>query len=81
MTNIQKMKLKHLNEVLKSEDKEINELDKAFHEAVKSLFCWQESRRLLSDMACSIQRFLVVLCLRKEGEGFIKIENDEIYDE
>src|SRR5438876_12218493 len=50
-------------------------IDPAFHEAIKELFCWQESRRLLSDMACPVQRFLVVLCLRKGGEGFINVRD------
>jgi len=75
LTNIQKARLEHLNEVLESEDKEIKNLDKAFHGAVKSLFFWQESHRLLSDMACPVQRFLVVLCLRKGGEGFINVRD------
>ncbi len=69
------MRLKHLNEVLKSEDKEIKNLDKTFHDAIKSLFFWQEFHRLLSDMACLVQRFLIVLCLRKEEEEFINVKD------
>lgn len=30
---------------------------------------------MLSDIACPVQRFLVVLCLRKGGEGFINIRD------
>jgi len=57
---------------LESKPGDIDALDKAFHGAIKELFCWQESHKLLSDMACPVQRFLVVLCLRK-GESFINV--------
>jgi hypothetical protein len=30
-------------------------LDKAFHMAIRTLFCWHESRRLFSDMDCPVQ--------------------------
>ena len=38
------------------------------------------SKKLLSDMACQVQRFLMMLCLRKGGEGFITSERHHIID-
>ena len=72
---VQRAALEQLDEVLNSENGDIDTLDKAFHMAIRALFCWHEPRRLLSDMDCPIQRFLVVLCLRKEGEGFINVRD------
>ena len=68
------MKLENLSRDLESKPGDTHALDEAFHGAIKELFCWQESRKLLSDMAFSVQRFLVVLCLRKE-EGFVNVRN------
>jgi hypothetical protein len=72
---VQRTALEHLDEVLNSDTGDTDTLDKAFHMAIRALFCWHEPRRLLSDMDCPIQRFLVVLCLRKEGEGFINVRD------
>jgi hypothetical protein len=75
LTTVQRVKLENLSKDLESNSEDTDALDKAFHGAIKELFCWQESRKLLSDMACPAQRFLVVLCLRKGGEGFINVRN------
>ena len=50
-------------------------LDTAFHQTVKELFCWVELRKLLDEMDCPVQRFLVVRCIRKQGDGFINMRD------
>jgi len=50
-------------------------LDTAFHQTVKELFCWVELRKLLDEMDCPVQRFLVVRCIRKQGDGFINVRD------
>lgn len=75
LTIVQRAALEQLDEELNSENGNVETLDKAFHMAIRKLFCWHEPRRLLSDMDCPVQRFLVVLCLRKEGEGFINVRD------
>jgi hypothetical protein len=67
--------LERLGKDLESKGEDTDALDKSFHGAIKELFCWQETGKLLSDMACPVQRFLVVLCLRKGGEGFINVRD------
>jgi hypothetical protein len=42
-----------------------------FHEVIYSFFCWTESRTLLEEGFCAIQRFLMVICLCPNGNGFI----------
>ena len=34
-----------------------------------------ETRKLLDEMDCPVQRFLVVRCIRKQGDGFINVRN------
>jgi hypothetical protein len=75
LTTIQRSRLEHLRKDLESKSEDTDALDKSFHGAIKELFCWQETGKLLSDMACPVQRFLVVLCLRKGGEGFINVRD------
>ena len=69
----QKDKLEELNDVLNDKNTTKKEMDIAFHACIKEMFCRQESRKLLDEMACPVQRFLVVLCLRKTGNGFINV--------
>ena len=60
----QQKALENLSNVLNNGSDDIA-LDSAFHQAVKELFCWMETRKLLDEMDCPIQRFLVVRCIRK----------------
>ena len=69
------MKLKYFNEILKSENKEIKNLNKIFHETIKSLFYWQKSYKLLNNITYLIQQFLIILYLRKKEEEFINMRN------
>ena len=39
------------------------------------LFCWIESRNYISELACPVQRFLVAICLQKDGMGFINVRD------
>src|ERR1700726_4057068 len=39
------------------------------------LFCWIETRNYISELACSVQRFLVAVCLQKDGMGFINVRD------
>src|SRR6266516_1786294 len=50
-------------------------LDEVFHQTIKELFCWRERRSLLDEIHCPVQRFLMVVCLRKEGNGFIPVRD------
>src|SRR5579859_7209080 len=50
-------------------------LDEVFHEAIKDLFCWSESRKLMQEADCPVQRFLMVACLRNGGNGFIHVRD------
>jgi len=76
LKRIQKTNLRSPGNILRSEEKSDEEVDEIFHEVVKELLCWQESRKLLEEMACPVQRFLVALCLRKVGKGFISNVRD-----
>ena len=71
LTTIQRARLDHLAEILAQENHTEETIDPAFHEAVKALFCWQEPRRLIDEMACPVQRFLVCSSIEKSGKGFI----------
>jgi len=70
---IQLAKLRHLMYLLESNSAEVidTDLDEAFHETIKEFFCWTESKKLLEEVDCPVQRFLMVVCLRNEGNGFI----------
>ena len=52
---------------------EENILDDRFHDMAKSLFCWIKTQGILEESECAVQRFLIVLCMRKEGRGFINV--------
>src|SRR5205814_4846677 len=67
--------LESLRNFLDNENENIVLLDEAFHEAVKELFFWIEKSKLLDEMDCPVQRFLVIRCLRKQGHGFINVRD------
>src|SRR5579859_6614742 len=62
-------KLHRLIELLNCNSETISDSDwdEAFHETIKELFCWTESKKLLEEVDCPVQRFLMVACLRHEG--------------
>ena len=66
-------KLRDLMQLLESDAEDIVSLDEVFHQTIKELFCWTESKRLLEEVDCPVQRFLMVICLRREGNGFIHV--------
>ena len=70
-------KLRRLMDLLNSNRENIvdSEWDEAFHETIKELFCWTESKKLLEEVDCPVQRFLMVVCLRHEGNGFIHVRD------
>jgi hypothetical protein len=66
-------KLFELSKIISGTDKSDELLDEAFHAVARSMFHWNEGRKPLQDMDCAVQRFLVVLSLNKNGEGFINV--------
>ena len=50
-------------------------LDEELHEVLMELFCWIETRNYISELACPVQRFLVAVCLQKDGMGFINVRD------
>ena len=74
---IQLAKLRHLMYLLESNSAEVidTDLDEAFHETIKEFFCWTESKKLLEEVDCPVQRFLMVVCLRNEGNDFIHVRD------
>ena len=70
----QKNKIRELRDLLDLETDAVN-LDDVFYETIKELFFWTESRKLLDEVECPVQRFLMVVCLREEGNGFIHVKD------
>ena len=60
---------------LRIEQEDTTDLDDALHQTLKSLFFWTETRTLLDEIHCPVQRFLMVICLRPEGTGFIHVKD------
>jgi hypothetical protein len=60
---------------LDTDESDLSDLDHLFHYVLMELFCWTESRSLLEEIHCPVQRFLMVACLRKEGTGFISVRS------
>ena len=75
LDDVQRHALRKLNLVLDSSEENENTIERAFHEALKAMFCWLQDRVLLNDTSCPVQRFLIVLCLRKQGDGFIHVKS------
>jgi len=64
----QQQQLENLRTLINNGNNDEILLDTAFHKAVKELFCWMETRKLLDEIAYPVQRFLVVRCIRKKGD-------------
>jgi len=47
------------------------QFNRIFHQVVYTVFCWTEARSLLEEGFCAVQRFLMAVCLRGDGSGFI----------
>jgi hypothetical protein len=71
LSRMQCSRLNNLRATMNSDDGD-NDM---FHRAIEALFCWKEDRKLLNEMACPVQRFLVVSCLTSDGDGFINVRN------
>jgi len=69
----QAQKLDEIRDLLNTRD--YTYLDTLLHKTLKELFCWRESRTLLDEIHCPVQRFLMVACLRQEGNGFIPVHD------
>ena len=67
--------LTQLDNCLESGFADEEDLDNAFHEAIRELFFWIERRRMLDEIRCPVQRFLMVACLRRDGNGFITVRD------
>jgi len=65
--------LEHLNEILETEGHTNEEIDMAFHGFIRELFCWEEKRNLIDEIACPVNRFLICLCIEKQGKGFLHV--------
>ena len=63
LSESQRDKIKNLMNLIESEVDDTEVLDEAFHKAIKELFCWTESRKLLDEVACLVQQFLISMCL------------------
>ena len=70
LSESQRDKIKNLMNLIESEVDDPEVFDEAFHEAIKELFCWTESRKLLDKVACPVQCFLCVY-ERKEAVSFM----------
>jgi len=57
------------------DEQEEADLDVLFHAVLKELFLWTEGRTLLDEVDCPVQRFLMVACIRKEGDGFVGVRD------
>jgi hypothetical protein len=68
-------KLEELDNLLSYEEHDESNLDNIFHETLMKLFCWTERRSMLDEIDCPVQRFLMVACLRKDGNGFITVRD------
>jgi len=75
LSESQSQKIRAMMNLLESDVEDKVTLDEVFHEAIKGLFCWKESRKLLEEVACPVQRFLITACLRREGNGFIHVRD------
>ena len=69
--------LRELNDRLGAEiqPEDLPDFEDAFHQTLKAFFFWKESRSMLDEIHCPVQRFLMALCLRKEGNGFIPVRD------
>ena len=69
----QRESLQELSDALESNENS-SVLDKAFHKVLKAFFCWIERRKLMEELECPVQMFLLVLCLRRDGNGFVNAQ-------
>jgi len=53
----------HLLKGLLDSDTDVINLDEVFHQTIKELFCWTESKKLLEEVECPVQRFLTCILL------------------
>jgi len=74
LTEDQMKKLVDLNEILREDDTENDEIDEIFHQVLKTLFFWHESRRIMNAMECPIQRFLIFDSVENGAKGFINVK-------
>lgn len=73
MTLTQQASLDDLNGILTSEQVDSEVLLNEFHKAIMELFFWEEKNRLLEEMGCPVQRFLICASLTKGGKGFVHV--------
>jgi hypothetical protein len=73
LTPIQQASLDALNVHLVSQDADSESLQSAFDKVLYELFLWEENDRLIDEMACPVQRFLVCASIDKGGRGFINV--------
>src|SRR5271163_1024050 len=74
LTEDQMKKLVDLNEILREDDTDDDEIDGIFHQVLKTLFFWHESRRIMNAMECPIQRFLIFDSVENGAKGFINVK-------
>ena len=70
---VQQACLDDLKTLLSTEDAVSESILEAFHKAIMALFFWEEKDRMLEEMACPVQRFLICASLARGGKGFIHV--------
>ena len=75
LTPVQKASLDDFGSLLASEDGVSQALVDGFHKALMELFLWEENERLMEEMACPVQRFLLCASIHKRGKGFIHVRD------
>src|SRR5271163_3443639 len=74
LTEDQMKKLVDLNEILRGDNIDDDEIDEIFHQMLKTLFFWHESRRIMNAMECPVQRFLIFDSVENGAKGFINVK-------
>lgn len=75
LTPVQKASLDDFGSLLVLEDGGSHALMDGFHNAMMELFLWEENERLLGEMACPVQRFLMCASIHKRGKGFMHVRD------
>jgi hypothetical protein len=74
LTTSQMERLQRLETILDTEE-DSETLDEELHEILMELFCWIELRNYISELACPVQKFLIAICLQKDGMGFVNVRD------
>jgi len=73
LTTAQLSALADLRGILANENATSEALQSGFEKVLMALFLWEEDKRLIDEMACPVQRFLVCASIDNGGRGFIHV--------